>query len=311
VLVHLVPGDQFDGYTVRAHLGSGGSSEVYKVFNSVADRLEALKILDADAANPVAARERFNREFEIAKSLDHPNIVQMYRNGEFGTGALGPDQSRSTLWMTMQYVEGTSAQTLIPAAHDEPHLSVIRGVLAQIAGALDYAHSMDVLHRDVKPSNVLIGHSSTLEALLADFGIARFLDDARPVAQNGRVLGSLPYAAPEMLQGQQLSPATDEYSFACTVVELLTGRPPYPLATAFAIVHAHIAATPPSVSSRRSWIPPAIDAILSRALAKDPAQRYESCSELADLMGNVLAEVSIPVTRPRRGRWGRARSRRG
>jgi serine/threonine-protein kinase len=310
VRVLLVPGDQIDGYIVRAHLGSGGSSEVYKVFNPDVDRVEALKILDADATNVDAARSRFQREFEIARSLDHPNIVQVYRNGEVGRQVLGPNQIRSTLWMTMQYVEGTSAQALIPHDHDQPHLPVILQVVRQIAGGLDYAHRMDVLHRDVKPSNVLIGHHTEIAAVLTDFGIARFLDDTRPVAQNGRVLGSLPYAAPEMLQGQQLSAATDEYSFACSVVELLTGRPPYPMSTSFAIVHAHIASEPPTLSSRRSWIPTSVDAIVARALAKDPDSRYRSCTELADLVCEVLQDISVPLAPPRRHLWSRPRLRR-
>jgi serine/threonine-protein kinase len=147
--------------------------------------------------------------------------------------------------------------------------------------------------------------------MLTDFGIARFLDDTRPVAQNGRVLGSLPYAAPEMLQGQQLSAATDEYSFACSIVELLTGRPPYPLATSFAIVHAHIASAPPALSSRRSWIPRSVDSIMSKALSKDPGQRYQTCSELTDLIFGVLHDISVPAAPPRRGLWGRSKSRRG
>jgi serine/threonine-protein kinase len=212
--------------------------------------------------------------------------------------------------MTMQYVEGTSAHALIPHDHDQPHLPVILKVVRQIAGGLDYAHRMDVLHRDVKPSNVLIGHDSEIAAILTDFGIARFLDDTRPVAQNGRVLGSLPYAAPEMLQGQQLSAATDEYSFACSVVELLTGRPPYPMSTSFAIVHAHIASEPPALSSRRSWIPTDVDAMMARALAKDPRARYQSCSELADLVCEVLQDISVPIAPPRRHLWGRPRLRR-
>lgn len=306
----LVPGTQVAGYTVRAHLGSGGTSEVYKVHNPLADRLEALKILDTEFTDVDVARTRFQREFEIARTLDHPHIVAMYRSGEIAREVLGPKQVHSTLWMTMQYVEGTTASALVPVPHGQPHLPLILEVLSQIAQALDYAHQMDVLHRDVKPSNVLIGHTTEISAALTDFGIARFLDDTRPVSQNGRIVGSIPYAAPEMLQGQQLSPATDVYSLACTVVELLTGRQPYPRSTTFGIVHAHIAGDPPRLSARMRWIPTAVDSILRKALAKDPADRYQSCSELIDLITNVLRDVRVPPAQSRLGGWQRIRPRR-
>lgn len=307
--VILVPGTRVAGVTVRAHLGSGGTSEVYKVYNPVADRIEALKVLDTEFTSVDIARMRFEREFEIARSLEHPHIVAMYRSGEMAGEVLGPEQVRSALWMTMQYVEGTTAAVLIPAPHGQPRLPLVLEVLTQIAEALDFAHRMDVLHRDVKPSNILIGHETEISAVLTDFGIARFLDDTRPVAQNGRIVGSIPYAAPEMLQGQQLSTATDVYSLACTVVELLTGRPPFPYPTTFGIVHAHIAGVPPDVGDRRRWLPRAIDSILGKALAKDPADRYQSCSELIDLIKNVLRDVPVPPDSPRPFGWSRLRNR--
>ncbi|WP_307797372.1 serine/threonine-protein kinase [Williamsia soli] len=305
----LVPGTRVAGLTVRAHLGSGGTSEVYKVHNPVDDRIEALKVLDTEFTAVDVARMRFEREFEIARTLEHPHIVAMYRSGELAGAALGPQQVRSALWMTMQYVEGTTAAVLIPGPHGQPRLPLVLEVLAQIAEALDFAHRMDVLHRDVKPSNILIGHQTQISAVLTDFGIARFLDDTRPVAQNGRIVGSIPYAAPEMLQGQQLSTATDVYSLACAVVELLTGRPPFPYPTTFGIVHAHIAGVPPKVSDRRRWLPSAIDSILGKALAKDPAARYQSCSEFIDLIKNVVRDVPVPPDSPRPFGWSRLRTR--
>lgn len=308
-MIH-VPGTQVAGYTVRAHLGSGGTSEVYKVDNPRTGCLEALKILDTEFTDVDVARTRFQRGFDIARTLDHPHIVTMFCSGEIDSEVLGSNQVRSTLWMTMQYVEGSTAAALIPHPQGQPDLPLILDVLNQVAEALDYAHRMDVLHRDVKPSNVLIGHTAEVSAALTDFGIARFLDDTRPVSQNGRIVGSIPYAAPEILQGQQLSVATDVYSLACSVVELLTGRPPYPRSTTFAVVHAHIAADPPRVSARSAWIPTSIDSILHRALAKHPADRYQSCSELMDLITHVLRDVPIPPAGSRHGGWQRIKPRR-
>ncbi|ORM28788.1 hypothetical protein BFL43_20665 [Williamsia sp. 1135] len=305
----LVPGTRVAGVTVRAHLGSGGTSEVYKVHNPVDDRIEALKVLDTEFTAVDVARTRFEREFELARTLEHPHIVAMYRSGEMAGEVLGPKQVRSALWMTMQYVEGTTAAVLIPTPHGQARMPLVLEVLTQIAEALDFAHRMDVLHRDVKPSNILIGHETEISAVLTDFGIARFLDDTRPVAQNGRIVGSIPYAAPEMLQGQQLSTATDVYSLACTVVELVTGRPPFPYPTTFGIVHAHIAGVPPKVSDRRRWLPLALDSILGKALAKNPAERYQSCSELIDLIKNVLRDVPVPPDSPRPFGWSRLRTR--
>lgn len=307
--VILVPGTRVAGLTVRAHLGSGGTSEVYKVHNPVADRIEALKILDTEFTDVEVARTRFEREFEIARALEHPHIVAMYRSGEMTGEVLGPHRGHSALWMTMQYVEGTTAAVLVPTAHGQVRLPLMLRVLTQIADALDYAHRMDVLHRDVKPSNILIGHDDEISAVLTDFGIARFLDDTRPVAQNGRIVGSIPYAAPEMLQGQQLSTATDVYALACTVVELMTGRPPFPYPTTFGIVHAHIAGIPPKLSERRSWIPVAVDSIVAKALAKKPAERYQRCSEFIGLIENALRDVPVPPDSARPFAWSRFRGR--
>ncbi|MCH5643297.1 serine/threonine-protein kinase [Gordonia sp. ABSL49_1] len=304
-------GDVVAGYTVDEFLGGGATADVFRVHRGD-DRPVALKVLHPKGSDPSRMRERFDREFTIARKLDHPHIVKIYARGEVDDPDTAPALRRPhypALWMAMQYVPGSPATTLIP--HDaEPDVPAILRIAAQIASALDYAHGQEILHRDVKPANILTTPTSSgLDGFLSDFGIAQFLDDTRPLARNGRVQGSIAYAAPELLQAQQLSPATDLYAFACSLVELLTGFPPYPRTTAFAITYAHINDDPPKLTRRRRWLPSAVDSIFAKALAKSPTDRYSSCGELVEIITRLMRDVPIPDTPPHR-LFGRSRTRR-
>jgi eukaryotic-like serine/threonine-protein kinase len=283
----LSPGDVFAGYTVERLLGRGGMSEVYLVAGP-----ETLKILNLDASRSQRLRARFVTEAEIASSLHHPNIVSVHAHGEFD----------GHLWMSMHYVDGYSAARLV--ARGQIPLDVARAarIVSDVAEALDYAHARGILHRDVKPSNILIGvdpqPDSREQVLLSDWGIARWVSDdvVRPEA----VLTSIPYAAPEVLRGQPLSAQADVYSLGATLVELLTGKPPYPLATPIAITDAHLNTPPPRVTARRKSLVPGLDTVVSRALAKNPDDRYRTCRELSDA---VVQALSVPAqTTPLRKR---------
>ncbi|MPQ97798.1 protein kinase [Modestobacter sp. I12A-02628] len=281
-------------------IGRGGTSTVYRVTDPDG-RVVALKLLDVEQVRSDVARARFHREFEIARELRHPHVIEVLDHGEAPARVPG---ARPLLWTTMEHVDGVTGSSLVPGPHAEPDLPRVLAVAGQVAGALDHAHARDVVHRDVKPSNVLVrAVDGAPWAVLTDFGIARFLDDARPLARNGRVLGSLPYAAPEVLQAQQLSGATDVYGLACTLVEWLTGRPPFPLPSPFAIVHAHLTRPPPELHRRRGWLPRALGPVVARALAKDPADRYVRCTEFTDLVAGLLSGVE-PV-RPAAEQQGR------
>lgn len=280
------PGDAVCDYTVDALLGSGASADVYRAHRAGQSGVVALKVLHTDPTSHPRARERFAREFAIASMLDHPHIVAVYEKGEC-----------PSLWMAMQYIDGPESSILIPRTGQEPDIETILRVSGQLADALDYAHSMDVLHRDVKPANVLLS-SDRRDAFLNDFGIAQLIDDVSPLARNGRVRGSIAYAAPELLQGQQLTPATDLYALASTMVEWLTGLPPYPRDTAFAITYAHLHDPPPSLSRRRRWLPSGLDSIFAKALSKDPAARYDSCTGLVGIATHMLRDVPVPSPRP-------------
>ncbi len=272
-------------------------------------------MLHTDATNHDRARDRFLREFTIASLLRHPHIVTMYEQGEIearpatrptSLQSAAHPSAPSTLWMTMQYIDGPPSSVLIPRGPAEPNIEAIIRVSTQIAEALDSAHAQDVLHRDVKPANILLA-SDTRDAFLTDFGIAQLVDDAKPLAHNGRVQGSIAYAAPELLQAQQLSPATDLYALACTMFEWLTGRPPYPRANPFAITYAHIRGPIPTLTSRRPWLPSELNAVFAKALAKNPTSRYPSCAEFVNIVGHILHDVPVPQDTSVRPRWIRRR----
>ena len=297
----LAPGTTLGDYHIERLVGAGSSADVYLAHPrtpwSGMPVDVALKVLHAGEAGQHLARDRFEREFEIASLLRHRHIVRMYGHGELASdGTVTP-------WMAMQYAGGPASDVLVPAPDTEPDLPTIVRVASQSAAALDHAHRNEVIHRDIKPANILLTAPTTAEAdaLLSDFGIAQFLDDTRPLARNGRVRGSIAYAAPELLQAQRLSPATDLYALACSLVEWLTGRPPFPRQTAFAITYAHIRDPIPPLTSRRPWLPSSLNSVFTKALAKDAAQRYETCEEFLSIVARTLRDVT-PPERPRPAR---------
>jgi eukaryotic-like serine/threonine-protein kinase len=276
------------GYTIDDELGHGGNATVYLAHG--ADRTVALKVLAEDRRHPDELG-RLQREYTLARQLEHPHIVTMYDSGAY--------------WLAMQYVDGGNAAIL----HD---LAGRLAALAQIADALDYTHRKGIVHCDVKPTNILVADDFSRDgAVLIDFGVAHSLaEDAqlrlaqhpahsltldpakraalRPPQRPTNIQASLPYAAPELLTGQQPTGATDEYALACTAVELITGKPPFVAPTPLALVDAQLHHAPPRVSHTVAWIPRAFDSILAKAMHKDPEARYESCSEFVRLITRAL-----------------------
>lgn len=261
----LSVGDRFDDYVVDEALGHGGSATVYRVHDAEKPaRVVALKILDEHARDRAHAA-RLRREFEFAHRLDHPHIVTVY---ERGPG-----------WLTMEFVAGGGVQRLRTVPER-------LAALGQIADALDYIHNRAIVHCDVKPANILIEPDSS-RAVLIDFGVAVELTDdvcRRPT----EVEASLPYSAPELIAGRAPSEATDEYALACTAVELITGSPPYREDSRVGLVEAHLHHPPPRFSREIDWLPRAFDSIMAKALAKTPADRYQSCREFIALIVRAL-----------------------
>lgn len=287
----LPAGTVVAGYRIERTLGAGGMGTVYLAHHPSLPRRDALKILSAELSHDPQFRTRFLREADLAATLDHPNIVTVYDRGETPDGQL---------WIAMQFVDGTDAG----AELDDGRMNVPRAlhIVTEVAKALDYAHSRKLLHRDVKPANFLlagpVGHQERV--LLADFGIARALDDAAHLTATGLVVATASYAAPETIEGRWVDHRADVYSLGCTLFRLVTGRTPYAEFSGMsAILMAHMLQPIPRATQTAPWLPPAADELFFHALAKDPARRFQSAGALAAAAASVLGgQQPAPVPGP-------------
>lgn len=270
----LTPGSTFAGYTVLGRLGAGGMGQVYLVENLALQRREALKVLDAAVGQSTDFAERFAREARTAAALRHPSIITVH--------AYGVEDGDP--WFTMSHLDG---HDLTAARLSDVDLAE---VARQTASALDYAHRNGVIHRDIKPANIVLtrdAHDARLESVtVLDFGIAR-LADATGLTGTGMLLGTVAYTAPEIIEGHPPSAATDQHSLACTLYELLTGTPPFRGDSPLAVMRAHADDPAPLISGRRPDLT-VLDPVFARALAKNPADRYPSCRDLADAVSAGL-----------------------
>lgn len=299
----LEPGEQFAGFVVRARLGHGGSSEVYLAEDPQRSLSVSLKILGPVDSRSPEARARFMHEFDILSALRHPAIVRMYAHGE----------TDGRLWSAREYVAGATGSTVVRMPWQRPDLRRALHMLTRIAAGLDFAHANGVVHLDIKPANVLVGADEPATVKISDFDQARWLHRPEPpLATDGFIVVSVPYAAPELLRADTVSPATDQYALACSAIELLTGRPPFPRANLMATAQAHLHDRPPEIAERQRWIPPEVDEILHRSLAKDPDARYDSCAEPMRLLTEALQDIDLRTLAPLRDRLKAAfaRSRR-
>ena len=277
----LGAGQEFAGYTIVRQLGSGGMGEVYLARHPRLPRSDALKVLKSDIGGDSSFRERFIREADAVAALDHPHIVTVHDRGD----------ADGQLWIASQYIDGTDAAALLRSRYPAgmPLVEALPIVTA-IADALDYAHAQGLLHRDVKPANVLLtqpGPNGSRRAYLADFGIARPLDDDTGLTATNIALGTVAYAAPEQLMGQPLDGRADQYALAATTYHLLTGSPPYE-APAAAVIGNHVSGPIPRLSDRRPDLA-ALDPALAVALAKDPRERFNSCHDFVAALNAAAA----------------------
>lgn len=284
----LQVGTVFAGFTIERLLGVGGMGSVYLARHPRLARVVALKVLsDGIAADP-KARIGFEREAALAARLEHPNIVAVFDRSS-------PDEPR--LWLSMQYIAGGDANMLLRANPSGlPADRAIR-LITDAGRALDYAHSQGVLHRDVKPANLLIEHTAQggERALLTDFGIARSFDDTHTLSS---IAATFAYVAPERFLNRPSDHRADIYSLGCTFHQLLTGRTPFPHSEQAAVIAAHLHSAPPAPSTLNPSLPAALDAVIAKALAKDPAARYASCAEFADAAHRAIAIAPIPQPMP-------------
>lgn len=283
-------GDAFAGYTIQRLLGAGGMGEVYLAQHPRLPRLDALKILSVSTTRDDEFRARFNREAELAASLWHPHIVGVHDRGEFD----------GRLWISMDYVEGTDAKHLIEQHPSGMPLQDVVEIVTAVAEALDVAHERNLLHRDVKPANILVttpSGSARRRILLTDFGIAREADDADGLTETDVAIGTVAYVAPEQLTGKTLDGRADQYALAATAFHLLTGSPVFEDTNRIVQAGNHLYAPPPRLSERRRDLAH-LDAVMAKALAKRPDKRYARCLDFARALGGST-EVSTapqPVT---------------
>lgn len=254
-------------YRLDALLGRGGMAEVFRATDTKLARTVAVKVILATHAAEEHFLERFLREARMVASLEHPNILPVYDFGE----------ENGVPFLVMPYLPGGSLGDRLKAG--PVPLAVASSWIAQLSDALDAAHAAGVLHRDVKPANVLLGKDDRL--FLADFGIAKILENEPGLTATGVVVGTPIYMAPEQAQGHPASPATDRYALAVVAFEILAGRPPFEGDNALSLMHQHVATPPPMLSRRVAGLPAGLDAVLSQALAKDPSQRPATCRAFA------------------------------
>ncbi len=279
----LQPGDRFAGHRIDAVAGRGGMGVVYRALQLDLDRHVALKVIAQQLAQDQTFRDRFVRESRAAASIDHPNVIPIYYAGEH----------EGVLYIAMRYVEGPDLRSLV-RAHERLDPERAARLVAQVGAALDAAHARGIVHRDVKPENVLLGASD--HVYLTDFGLTKRVDSlgGMPTRPGGWV-GTLGYVAPEQIRGERVDARADVYALGCLLVFALTGHAPFRRETEEATLWAHLSEPPPPVSGDVPGVPPAFDAVVARAMAKDPTERFHSAGDLGRA---ALAAAGVVVSDP-------------
>jgi serine/threonine protein kinase len=282
-------GSELAGYRIEGVLGRGGMSVVYLARHQRLDRRVALKVLAPDLAEDERFRERFIRESRIAAGLEHPNVIPVYEAGE----------ADGLLFIAMRYVRGTDLRSLIKAEGSLDPARVVH-LLSQVAGALDAAHTDGLVHRDVKPANILIAppveKAAREHVYLSDFGLTKRSSSESGITATGQFVGTLDYAAPEQFEGKPLDGRTDIYSLGCVLYEALTGEVPFRRDQDAAMMFAHLMSPPPTATEANPELPDAIDPVVARAMAKRPEDRYPTAGEL---VGAARSALGLPVHRMR------------
>jgi serine/threonine-protein kinase len=311
----LAPGSQLAGYRVEEEIGRGGMAVVYRAYDDHLDRRVALKVLAPDLARDEVFRARFIQESRIAAAAEHPNIIPVFSAGE----------ADGVLYIAMRYVPDGDVRSLIDRVGPLPAVRAC-ALIAQAASALDAAHARGLVHRDVKPTNMLLEISPRTSRpdhlYLSDFGLAKPSAAATGLTATGQFFGTVDYVAPEQIQGDPLDGRTDQYALACAAFEMLSGSPPFQRENGMAVISAQLSEPPPSLSARVPGLPAAADRVIAKALAKSPADRYDRCLDFAEALlaacrleaGGAVAGVAgvpysptraaVPVTPPAAGDAG-------
>lgn len=282
----LSDGDQFAGYRIERRLGRGGMGILYLALEPGLQRQVALKLIAPEAASDDVFARRFAEESRIAASIEHPNVVPIYAAGDEG----------GVPWIAMRYVAGSDLNRRIAReGRLEPAEAV--ALIAQIGNGLDAIHAAGLIHRDVKPANVLLsGEEASAHAYITDFGVARNVATESGLTQTGRFVGTLDYVAPEQISGEPIDARVDVYALGCLLFKLLTGEVPFPREGEAARLYAHLNDPPPAPSLYAPATPMALDDVVVRAMSKPPGDRYPSAGDLGRAAQAALsgAAVSVP-----------------
>ncbi|WP_020105805.1 serine/threonine protein kinase [Nocardia sp. 348MFTsu5.1] len=306
----LQPGSWIAGYRVERALGSGGMGAVYLAKHPELPRSDAIKVLGEQVGEDEQFRKRFLREAEVAAGLDHPNIVTIYNRGS----------SDGMLWISMQYVPGTDCAQELQRAQEKagaqaglPPERVVR-IAGEIARGLDYAHRRGLLHRDIKPANILLSDESSefgdgidrgyrtdadeQRVLLTDFGVAKAANETESLTVVGTVLATLSYASPEQLKGQPVDARTDQYSLAATAFHLMAGRVPFKGDGTADVIAGHLSKPVPRLSEMVPTVPPAVDSVIAKAMAKEADDRFANCRQFTDALQSALHQGGMTAYTP-------------
>lgn len=285
VLAENRVGTNLGEYQLESVLGRGGMSIVYRADDLRLKRKVALKLLAPELGEDDKFRERFLRESQLAASLEHPNVVPIYEAGELG----------GLLYIAMRYVPGTDLRAFLRrqgALDPERSLEIV----SQLANALDAAHERGLIHRDVKPSNVLVtGRARHEQCYLADFGLSTSASDRSAVADPQQMIGTIDYVAPEQIRDDEIDGRADVYSLSCLLYECLTGDVPFRHSSDVAVIYAHLEEAVPPASERKPGLPAAIDDVLTRGMAKAREDRWSTCGGLVEAARAAFGEAAVPA----------------
>src|ERR1022692_134073 len=275
-------GSRIASYQIQELVGRGGMAVVYRAVDVRLDRSVALKILTPELARDDAFRQRFIRESRAGAAVDYPNVIPVFEAGE----------ADGVLFIAMRYVTGRDVRVLIEQHGKLPAARAV-GIVMQVASALDTAHAHGLIHRDVKPANMLLATvgdgTSPDHVYLSDFGLSKQSVSTSSLTGTGQFLGTLDYMSPEQVEGRPIDGRTDLYALACAAFEMLAGEPPFRREANLAVMWAQVSATPPSIRRARPDLPAAVDEVMATALAKSPANRQASCLAFAAALRSACA----------------------
>jgi serine/threonine-protein kinase len=280
-------GDTFADHRIDGLLGQGGMGVVYRATDLRLNRAVALKIIKPELSLDDDFRRRFRRESELAASIRHPNVVTIYQAGD----------SDGRLYVTMDLIDGTDLRALL-TERGRLDPATATATVSQIASALDAAHAHGLVHRDVKPANILVASAAPLHVYLTDFGLTKRTSSQSGLTKTGLFVGTLDYAAPEQIKGWPVDARTDGYALGCVLFEMTAGHPPFRRDNDMATLYAHMTEPPPALTTLVPGVPPALDAAVQRALAKEPDERYPSAGDLGRAV--LAAAAGTPLAEPER-----------